>query len=121
MSDTSNLRKRSGTPGKDFRSVKQEQMNVPASYLPVIEHEKHPHDFRDSFQWRVFRIMAEFVDGWQFLADYRKTVTFFGSARFTAENRWYREAEKLGFMLAENGFDIITGGGPGIMEAANRG
>ena len=121
MSDTSNLRKRPGVPGKDFRSIQQEQMNLPAAHLPSIEHEKHPHDFRESFQWRVFRIMAEFVAGWQFLADFKKTVTFFGSARFPQGNRWYEEARKLGHMLAKEDFDIITGGGPGIMQAGNQG
>src|SRR3989338_4647011 len=93
-----------GVPGRDFRSTKNESMNLPASKLPMVEEPVPGRDFRASFSWRIFRIMAEFVDGWQFLADFKKTVTFFGSARFTADNRWYREAEKLGFMLAENGF-----------------
>lgn len=65
--------------------------------------------------------MAEFVDGWQFLADLKKTVTFFGSARAKEGDKWYEEARRLGEMLANDGFSIITGGGPGIMEAANRG
>lgn len=91
---------------------------VPASKLPVFE---KPQDFRVSFHWRVLRILAEFVDGWQFLADFKKTVTFFGSARFTEGNEWYEEARKLGRLLGENGFGVITGGGPGIMEAGNRG
>ena len=65
--------------------------------------------------------MAEFVDGWQFLADLKKTITFFGSAREKEGNKWYEEARQLGNMLAKDGFSIITGGGPGIMEAANRG
>ncbi|OGN00628.1 MAG: Rossman fold protein, TIGR00730 family [Candidatus Yanofskybacteria bacterium RIFCSPHIGHO2_02_FULL_41_29] len=71
--------------------------------------------------WRIFRIMAEFVEGWQFLSHYNKKVTIFGSARSSPESKWYKEAVKLGKMLAEDGFDIVTGGGPGIMEAANRG
>jgi len=65
--------------------------------------------------------MAEFVDGWQFLGDYKKMVTFFGSARFKEGDHWYDEARKLGRELALLGFDIVTGGGPGIMEAANQG
>lgn len=65
--------------------------------------------------------MAEFVDGWQFLADFDKTVTFFGSARFPEGSRWYEEARKLGGLLAKEKFGVISGGGPGIMEAANRG
>lgn len=65
--------------------------------------------------------MSEFVDGWQFLADFDKTVTIFGSARTEETGRWYQEARKLANILAENKFSIVTGGGPGIMEAANRG
>lgn len=97
----------------------QEQLNVPAKELPKHLHRKN--DFRESFHWRVFRIMAEFVEGFQFLADFRRTVTFFGSARFGERNEHYQEAVELARMLAEEGFTIITGGGPGIMEAANRG
>jgi len=71
--------------------------------------------------WRIFRIMAEFVEGFQFLSEFTREVTIFGSARYPETNRWYKEARKLGGMLAECGFTVITGGGPGIMEAANRG
>ncbi|MBI2024934.1 MAG: TIGR00730 family Rossman fold protein [Candidatus Harrisonbacteria bacterium] len=91
---------------------------VPAKDLPTP---KHPHDWRHSFHWRIFRIMAEFVEGFQFLADFKKTVTIFGSARFKETDRWYKEARKLGRMMSNAGFSIITGGGPGIMEAGNRG
>ena len=96
--------------------------NKPAAELYMYrEGGAIPKDFRSSFHWRIFRIMAEFVEGWQFLADYRKTVTFFGSTRFNPNNHWYKEARKLGEMLACKGFNVITGGGPGIMEAGNRG
>ncbi len=80
-----------------------------------------PFDFKEDANWRVFRIMAEFVDGFEFLYPLRKEVTFFGSARFPEKDRWYLEAQKLGKLLAKNGFTVITGGGPGIMEAGNRG
>lgn len=80
-----------------------------------------PFDFANDANWRVFRIMAEFISGFEFLSALRKEVTFFGSARFTEDNKWYKEAQKLGRMLAEHGFTMITGGGPGIMEAGNRG
>ena len=93
-------------------------MNVPASKLPS---DREPDDFRSSLHWRVFRIIAEFIDGWQFLADFKKTVTFFGSARFQAGDKWYEEARVLGKLLSEDGFGIVTGGGPGIMEAGNQG
>lgn len=93
-------------------------INLPASKLPVYE---EPQDFRASIHWRVFRIIAEFIDGWQFLADFKKTVTLFGSARFKEGEKWYEEARTLAKMLAEDGFGIVTGGGPGVMEAGNRG
>src|SRR3989344_8790305 len=96
------------------------KLNLPASKLPE-EPVKPADDFRNSLHWRVFRILSEFVDGWQFLADFKKTVSFFGSARFQKDNRWYGEARRLGKMMAEAGFAVVTGGGPGIMEAGNRG
>lgn len=96
----------------------KEGLVVPAKELPV---EKHKLDWRHSQHWRVLRILAEFVDGFQFLGDLKKAVTFFGSARFRENNKWYKEARKLGRMLGGAGFSVITGGGPGIMEAGNRG
>jgi uncharacterized protein (TIGR00730 family) len=71
--------------------------------------------------WRIFRIMAEFVDGFQFLSTSSREVTIFGSARLPEDNHWYQEAVRLGKLLGEGGFTVITGGGPGIMEAANKG
>lgn len=71
--------------------------------------------------WRIFRIMAEFVEGFQFLSESSREITFFGSARFKQNDRWYKEAEKLGKLLGKYGFTVITGGGPGIMEAGNKG
>lgn len=105
---------------KNFNKQKK-YLNLPIQKLPLREATLPPKDFRQSFHWRVFRIMAEFVNGWQFLADFKKTVTFFGSARFKENDQWYKEARQLAFMLAKSGFNIVTGGGPGIMEAANRG
>lgn len=71
--------------------------------------------------WRIFRIMAEFVEGFQFLSSFQREVTIFGSARLPETSPWYQEARKLGQLLGECGYTVITGGGPGIMEAANRG
>lgn len=80
-----------------------------------------PFSFEKDVNWRIFRIMAEFIDGFEFLYPLRREVTFFGSARCLEHDRWYDEARRLGRMLAEHGFTVITGGGPGIMEAGNRG
>jgi len=74
-----------------------------------------------SDSWRVFRIMGEFVEGFDTLARTGPGVSVFGSARTTADDPQYAAAEEVGRLLADAGFAVITGGGPGIMEAANRG
>lgn len=71
--------------------------------------------------WRVFRIMSEFVAGFELLRKYGLAASIFGSARFQQGDKYYKEAEDLSSRLAKKGFAIITGGGPGIMEAANVG
>ena len=71
--------------------------------------------------WRVFRIMSEFVEGFEEMSRLGPAVSIFGSARTPRSNRDYAKAHKLARMLADEKFAIITGGGPGIMEAANRG
>lgn len=74
---------------------------------------------RDS--WRMFHILAEFVEGFEALAECHPSVSIFGSSRAQPEDEIYRKAELIGQLLAENGFGVITGGGPGVMEAANKG
>lgn len=71
--------------------------------------------------WRIFRIMAEFVEGIETLSSLEPAVTIFGSSRSKPGDKYYEMAESLGNLLAKHGFTIITGGGPGIMEAANKG
>jgi uncharacterized protein (TIGR00730 family) len=71
--------------------------------------------------WRVFRIMAEFVEGFEVMSQIGPAVSIFGSARTPRGAPLYKQARQLARMLAEEHFAIITGGGPGIMEAANRG
>lgn len=71
--------------------------------------------------WRVFRIMAEFAESFEALAKYSNAVTVFGSARTPEEHPCYERARELGRRIAREGLPLITGGGPGIMEAANRG
>jgi hypothetical protein len=77
--------------------------------------------FGNNDGWRVFRIMAEFVDGFEAMADVGPAVTIFGSARMQPDDRYFRDAERLGGLLAKAKFAVITGGGPGIMEAGNKG
>ena len=78
-------------------------------------------DFTNSDPWRIFRIMAEFVDSFESMSQFESVVTVFGSARTQPEEFDYKEAENLGALLANAGHAVLTGGGPGIMEAANKG
>ena len=78
-------------------------------------------DYKTSDSWRVFRIMGEFVNGFDHLAAITRGVSIFGSARTEEGHPYYAAARETSRLLAEAGFEIITGGGPGIMEAANRG
>src|SRR5918997_3003132 len=80
-----------------------------------------PDEFTRSDTWRVFRIMGEFVEGFDELAATTRGVSVFGSARTPPTHPYYKMAQECGALLAEAGFTLIPGGGPGIMEAANRG
>jgi len=77
--------------------------------------------FTENPNWRIFRIMAEFIEGFEFLSKLKKEVTVFGSARTMPDDPYYKIARELGKLLGKGGYTVITGGGPGIMEAANRG
>jgi len=78
-------------------------------------------DFSGKDAWRMFKIMSEFVDGIDELKDIDRGVAVFGSARSLPGSEDYEGARAMGFALAQEGYDVITGGGPGDMEAANRG
>jgi uncharacterized protein (TIGR00730 family) len=78
-------------------------------------------DFTDTDPWRIFKIMGEFVEGFDALARVTRGVSVFGSARIKPETPYYEAAVETGRLLARAGFSVITGGGPGIMEAANKG
>jgi hypothetical protein len=80
-----------------------------------------PSDWVHTDPWRVMRIQAEFVEGFGLLAELGPAVTVFGSARAQPGSREYELAEHIGTGLAETGYAVITGGGPGVMEAANKG
>lgn len=77
--------------------------------------------FTESPQWRIFRIMAEFIEGFEFLSHLKGEVSIFGSARAMPNDPYYKQARELGTRLAKKGYTMVTGGGPGIMEAGNRG
>ncbi len=78
-------------------------------------------DRRAKDTWTLFKIMAEFVEGFETLRPTWPAVSIFGSARLQPGHRWYRDAERVAQALSEAGFSVITGGGPGLMEAANKG
>ncbi|NLI24233.1 MAG: TIGR00730 family Rossman fold protein [Bacteroidales bacterium] len=71
--------------------------------------------------WKIFKIMSEFVEGFEKLARIGPCVSIFGSARTTPDNKYYKLAEEIAYKLTQRGYGIITGGGPGIMEAGNLG
>ena len=79
------------------------------------------NDLKGNEAWRILRIMSEFIEGFDKLTGINDAVSIFGSARFDDKNPYYTKAVEVSELLAENGFSVITGGGPGIMEAANKG
>jgi len=101
-----NVSGRTGTPTEDERLLSSPQREL---------------DFTRSDPWRVFRIMGEFVEGFDTLANVGTAVSVFGSARVVPGDPHYEAAETTARLLAEAGLAVITGGGPGIMEAANKG
>ncbi len=78
-------------------------------------------EFTHTDTWRVFRIMGEFVEGFDELASLTRGISIFGSARTPASDPYYKLAQETAALLAREGYAVITGGGPGVMEAANRG
>ena len=79
------------------------------------------NEIQTSDSWRVFKILSEFVEGFEKLARIGPCVSIFGSARTTPDNKYFKLAEDIAFELTQRGYGVITGGGPGIMERANKG
>jgi uncharacterized protein (TIGR00730 family) len=79
------------------------------------------NDIKASDSWQIFKIMSEFVDGFEKMSRIGPCVSVFGSARTKEDNPYYKLAEEIAFKLTREGYGVITGGGPGIMEAANKG
>jgi uncharacterized protein (TIGR00730 family) len=124
----------SGAPGADDGSGRaglrpNPELNVPPDELEretederfLQREEVQAAEFIHTDPWRVFRIMGEFVEGFDTLAELGPAVSIFGSARVGPDDPWYSAAEETARRFVERGFGVITGGGPGIMEAANKG
>lgn len=79
------------------------------------------NELKKEESWRLFKIIGDFIDGFEVMPDFCPSITIFGSARAKEGDFYYEKARELGQKLAKKGFSVVTGGGPGIMEAANRG
>jgi uncharacterized protein (TIGR00730 family) len=101
--------------------LRREHRNEPTTTDQRLLDSRGPSDWVHTDPWRVMRIQAEFVEGFGMLAELPRAVTVFGSARTPRDHPEYAQGRELGGKLAEAGFAVITGGGPGAMEAANRG
>ena len=97
------------------RAIEEGKSDVPSAPAPLV---CKPQQIES---WRVFKIMSEFVEGFEVLRKYGLAASFFGTARATFEKRFYDDATALASKLAKAGFAVITGGNAGIMEAANKG
>lgn len=83
--------------------------------------EKEWSDIKSNDSWAVFKIMSEFVTGFEKLSQIGPSVSIFGSARTKPDHKYYKIADELAYKICKKGYGVITGGGPGIMEAANKG
>jgi uncharacterized protein (TIGR00730 family) len=104
---------RPGRPSRDRSRSDDQKLLMPEPYADTA--------FLGSDAWRALRIVGEFIEGFDALARLGPAVSIFGSARTSRSDGAYRQARQLGRRLAEEGFTVITGGGPGIMEAVSRG
>ena len=96
-------------------------MNADEKKIRRAFKEKNWNAIKTSDSWQIFKIMSEFVEGFETLSKIGPCVSVFGSARTKPKNKYYKQAEEISFLLTQKGYGVITGGGPGIMEAANKG
>ncbi len=96
-------------------------MEKPADLIKDAFEQKTWNEIHTTDSWRVFKIISELVEGFEKLSRIGPCVSIFGSARTRPDGRYYKLAEEIAFKLTQNGYGVITGGGPGIMEAANKG
>jgi uncharacterized protein (TIGR00730 family) len=97
------------------------KMDKPADLIKDAFEQKTWHEIHTTDSWRVFKIISELVEGFEKLSRIGPCVSVFGSARTHYNDKYYKLAEEIAFKLTQNGYGVITGGGPGIMEAANKG
>jgi uncharacterized protein (TIGR00730 family) len=111
------------------KKSKKKEIEVPAFPQSLEEEQRIRQAFQDkdwaeiksSNSWVIFKVMSEFVEGFEKLAKIGPCVTIFGSARVKSSNPYYKMADEIAFQLVKHGYGVITGGGPGIMEAGNKG
>ena len=96
-------------------------MNAEEKKIRRAFKEKNWNAIKTSDSWQIFKIMSEFVEGFETMSKIGPCVSVFGSARTKPDNKYYKQAEEIGYLLTQKGYGVITGGGPGIMEAANKG
>lgn len=96
-------------------------MEKPADLIKDAFEQKTWNEIHVTDSWRIFKILSELVEGFEKLSRIGPCVSIFGSARTHHNNKYYKLAEEIAFKLTQNGYGVITGGGPGIMEAANKG
>lgn len=96
-------------------------MNNNEKLIKTAFEEKDWNEIQTSDSWSLFKIMAEFVEGFEKMSKIGPCVSIFGSARTKPDNKYFKLAEEIAFQLTKHGYGVITGGGPGIMEAGNMG
>jgi uncharacterized protein (TIGR00730 family) len=96
-------------------------MSIGEEKIKMAFQKKNWNEIKTSDSWKIFKIMSEFVEGFEKMARIGPCVSIFGSARTEPESKYFKLAEEIAYQLTQLGYGIITGGGPGIMEAANIG